>query len=233
MSVAGVWRRGIKVTDPSVLTWLEAWKSQTGADVLFIDSHRATHDADENDSREMGKVWDCICRLRDSGWTIIMAHHSGKMKEGVFQDESHSGRGSTIINDQSDFIFTLSKRKRRDKKVHVICNKARGSADLEDTFNHFVINDVPETSEAVAGRLVRGLRLDLESDPMWDWLQVVMGVKDRPANTSCRPYTLAEIMEQLARAKLGDADENWTLLRLYELRAMGKVREIGGRWIGV
>ena len=47
---------GKKITDPEVRDWLMAWKGATGTDVLFIDSHRSTHGANENDSSEMEKV---------------------------------------------------------------------------------------------------------------------------------------------------------------------------------
>jgi hypothetical protein len=157
LGLAGVWRGGVKITDPSVREWLASWKSHTGADVLFIDSHRATHGANENDSGEMTKVWDILKGMRDRGWCIIMSHHAGHEREVVGTDV-HAGRGSTVINDAADFIYTLNKKNRKDPRVKVACVKGRGAAEDDDPFSFFDIISVP-SNEIVNGRPLYGLKL--------------------------------------------------------------------------
>jgi hypothetical protein len=157
LDLPGIWKSGIKITDPSVREWLAKWKSVTGASVLFIDSHRATHGASENDSTEMAKVWDILKGLRDKGWAIIMAHHAGHSREIIGADV-HAGRGSTVINDASDFIYTLSKRNRKDPRVKVELVKGRGGSEEDDPFSYFDITTVP-SDEEVNGRPLYGIKL--------------------------------------------------------------------------
>ena len=157
MEINGVWRRGFKITDKPVQDWLKKWRDETQASVLFIDSHRATHRANENDSTEMTMVWDILCGMRDAGWSIIMSHHAGKPTD-VMQTDVHAGRGSTIIGDSADFIYSLSKRSRKEAKVNVACVKGRGSAGDDEPFDHFLMRYIP-SDEQVNGKMLNGIQL--------------------------------------------------------------------------
>jgi hypothetical protein len=172
LDLAGVWRSGIKITDSAFQDWLKDWKKHTNADVLFIDSHRATHGADENSSSAMSQVWDILKSMRDKGWCIIMAHHAGKLGEAV-QEDVHAGRGSTIINDASDFIYTLSKKSRKDPRVRVACVKGRGAADEDDPFTFFDIVSVPST-EMLNGRPLYGIKLVAPAEAPEQELQAIL-----------------------------------------------------------
>lgn len=172
LDMPGIWRSGVRITDPDFRDWLNRWKRTTSADVLFIDTHRSTHGANENDSGEMEKVWDILKAMRDKGWCIIMAHHVSKATE-VLQEDVHGLRGSTVIGASADFIYTLNKRNRRDPKVLVRCVKGRGSADTTDPFDHFNIQSVA-SDETLNGRPLNGLVLSVTNeDPAAAVLQML------------------------------------------------------------
>lgn len=163
--IDGVFRRGLSITDPGVNEHLRRWRSETGGDVLFIDSHRATHEADENSTQEMKHVWDYICKFRDEGWCVIMSHHTSKPTEIVMED-INAPRGSTVIRDSADFIYTLAKRNRADRRVNVCCVKGRGAADEDDPFKFFDIASV-QSSETLNDVPIKGVQLICSSeDPL-------------------------------------------------------------------
>ena len=220
LDLVGVWKSGVHITDPSVRDWLGEWKRHTGADVLFIDSHRATHGANENDSGEMSKVWDMLKGLRDRGWCIIMAHHAGKLTE-VDQSDVHAGRGSTIINDASDFIYTLNKRNRKDTRVRVTCVKGRGAAEDDDPFSFFDIQSV-ESDETINGRPLYGLRLVAPDEDGLRALEAALadGSKDRKTLMETVKAKCPEFTKNMAEVTLYRYIDN----RLQELRQLGKAK---------
>ena len=69
--------------------------------VLIFDTLRAAHSGDENTSRDMALVMDRIKQLRDSGFTIILIHHTAK-------GAGNSAKGSTAIVDMADHALNLS-----------------------------------------------------------------------------------------------------------------------------
>ena len=220
LDLAGVWRSGVKITDPTFREWLMQWKHHTSADVLFIDSHRATHGANENDSGEMSKVWDILKGLRDKGWCIIMAHHTGKQGE-IIQQDVHAGRGSTIINDAADFIYTLNKRNRKDTRVRVECVKGRGAAEDDDPFSFYDIISVP-SDEMVNGRPLYGLRLVAPMEDAMRTLTAALadGPKDRASLMALLKAKCPEFTKNMADVTLYRYCDN----RLQELRQLGKAR---------
>jgi RecA-family ATPase len=159
LGINGIWRRGMRITSNRIQDWLKRWRDETGASILFIDSHRATHGLDENNSTEMVKVWDVLCSMRDAGWSIIMSHHTSKPREAELEDV-YAGRGSTLIADSADFIYTLAKRTRREIRVNVKCVKGRGSGGEDEPFDHFNMTNIPST-EIINGRPVNGIRLEV------------------------------------------------------------------------
>lgn len=222
LNVNGVWRRGCNITDPPVLDWLKQWRKITSTDVLFIDSLRATHDKDENSTKEMKAVMDVLCTMRDNGWTIIIAHHVGKMTE-IMQADVHGGRGSTVIGDSADFMYFLNKRNRADARVKVNLAKGRGAADDVDPFTFFDI--VPVLSdETVNSRPLYGLRLDASDEDAG--AQIIAALTLNSMNRN-------ELGEHLKRAcpklteKMGELQlYRFTDNRLQELRQLGKVKSI-------
>lgn len=217
LDMPGIWRSGIRITDPDFRDWLSRWKNTTRSDVLFIDTHRSTHGSNENDSSEMERVWDILKGMRDKGWCIIMAHHVSKATE-VLQEDVHGLRGSTVIGASADFIYTLNKRNRKDSRVRVACVKGRGSADGDDPFTHFDIGSVPST-ETLNGKPLRGLVLSTTNE---DPKAVVLSLLTQPSTraaleaavrTQCP--TLTKTMSDAQVYKLVDS-------ALVELRSAGK-----------
>jgi hypothetical protein len=160
LGINGIWRRGVRLTSPSFQNWLKRYRDEVGASILFVDSHRATHGLDENNSTEMIKVWDILCNMRDSGWSIIMSHHTGKPRDVEIED-IYAGRGSTLIADSADFIYTLQKRTRRETRVSVKCVKGRGSGGEDEPFDHFIMRSI-ESPEIVNNRPLNGIRLEVQ-----------------------------------------------------------------------
>lgn len=227
LNINGVWRRGLKITDPQTIKFLKAWRAETEASVLFIDTHRATHSANENDSREMERVWDILCSMRDQGWCIIMSHHTSKPSE-VLQEDVNAPRGSTVIGASADFIYNLSKRNRADKKVRMVCTKGRGSGGEDDLMPYFTINYKP-TDEFVNGKPLLAIELLTESEDV------------DAAIMSGLPATRSFIAAHLV-AKCPNTTKNLTDTQLYklvdnrlqELRRDGKVESDGrGFWTKV
>lgn len=220
LELNGVWKSGKRITDPAVRDWLEVWKQATGADVLFIDTHRSSHGSNENDSSEMEKVWDILKTMRDKGWTIIMSHHTSKPTE-VLQEDVHSARGSTVIGASADFIYTLSKRNRADKRVQVRCVKGRGSSDSDDPFTFFDIEQV-DTVETLNGRPLYGLQLVVSLEDaikvMLDMLAVAP--QDRPSLCAGIRTACPKFVEKMTPEALYRYVDN----RLSELRHTNKIK---------
>jgi hypothetical protein len=226
LGIAGFYKRGLKITDPDFRAWLKDWRRLSGTDVLILDSHRATHDANENDSSEMKQVWDKLCELRDAGWTVIMTHHIGKQGE-VLQADVHAGRGSTIIGDQADFIYTLHKRNRKDTRVQVACVKGRGAADEDDPFSYFDIESV-QSDEHLNSRPLWGLRLTASGeDVSRALLEVLVAPTERSGLMTALRAHCPETVKGMTDAQLYRFVDN----RLTELRQLGKIRqEERGKW---
>ena len=72
---------------------------------IVIDTLRASQKGDENNSQDMIFVMQRLQELRDSGFTIILLHHTTKYNEKQY-------KGSTVIYDQSDHILSLYRVKK-------------------------------------------------------------------------------------------------------------------------
>ena len=227
LDLPGVWRSKTKITDPVFREFLGKWKNLTSASVLFIDSHRATHGANENDSGEMSKVWDILKDLRDRGWCIIMAHHAGHTRE-IMSDDVHVGRGSTVIGDASDFIYSLNKRNRSDPRVNVNMVKGRGAAEDSDPFSFFDIISIP-SEEEVNGRPLYGLQLVAPHEDGMRAIELAIADANMDRKTiSARVRSACpEFTKNMADQTLYRYIDN----RLQELRRLGKAKIIShGMW---
>lgn len=220
LGVNGVWRRGLKITDTHTQKFLRAWRAETGASVLFIDTHRATHSANENDSREMERVWDILCSMRDQGWCIIMSHHTSKPSE-VLQEDVNAPRGSTVIGASADFIYNLSKRNRHDPKVQMVCTKGRGSGGEDDPLAFFTINYRP-CDEEVNGRPIKAIRLLADAEDIASVIVAGLPATRRDIEALVRsqcPVTIKDMSD----AQVGKLVDN----RLQELRRNGRITTDG------
>ena len=90
-------------------------------DVVIIDTFRASHSANENDSGEMASVLTFLLRLTWQGKNVILVHHSGKQGES----ENSKIRGSSAIRAAANSVIFLS---RRGDSIKVECDKAKDYA---------------------------------------------------------------------------------------------------------
>lgn len=227
LGINGIWRRGVDITDPTVREWLGQWKRETDTDVLFIDSYRATNNADENSTRETKQVMDVLCKMRDSGWCIIIAHHMGKATE-VSQSDVHAGRGSTVISDSADFIYNLNKRNRKDNRVKVSCSKGRGSADDDDPFTFFDIEPI-ECGEHLNGRPLYGLRLVASIENALEAIRLAAETQavDREALCSAVRIKCPDTCKDMTATQLYRFTDN----KLQELQRLGRMKSVErGLW---
>lgn len=81
----------------------EAYK-QFPPGLIIIDTLRAAHLSDENNSKDMAIIMAHLKELREIGFTIILLHHSPKSNDGVY-------KGSTAILDLADHVLGLEKIK--------------------------------------------------------------------------------------------------------------------------
>ncbi len=86
----------------------EALEKHVG--VIFFDSLRAVHDADENSSTEMQKVMDMLKVITRADITVVFTHHHRKSSQFNRKDDSESSRGSSAINAAVNGHISLSER---------------------------------------------------------------------------------------------------------------------------
>lgn len=109
----------------------ELYKQLPAGAVLIFDTLRASQDKDENRSDEMGLILGRLKELRDSGFTIILLHHTAK-------NSDRAAKGSTAIVDLADHILGLTLvRKKHDGQEIVVDDE---DSD-EDTIYRFGVRE--------------------------------------------------------------------------------------------
>jgi AAA domain len=101
-SIQPVESGGLRVQDD--LDWFKSVISDQGANLAVFDSLRVlSSGAKENDADEMEPLITALKLLaRDTGAAIILIHHRGRAEGSEF-------RGSSVILDQTDMLFTLGR----------------------------------------------------------------------------------------------------------------------------
>lgn len=80
--------------------------------LLIFDTLRASHNGDENSSKDMALVLSRLKELRDMGFTIVVLHHTPKGNDGTY-------KGSTAILDLADHILSLERQgKKQDEEFN-------------------------------------------------------------------------------------------------------------------
>jgi 5S rRNA maturation endonuclease (ribonuclease M5)/archaellum biogenesis ATPase FlaH len=75
--------------------------------LLVIDTLRASHLSDENDSKPMSMIMGRLKELREMGFTILLLHHTPKGNDNIF-------KGSTALLDLCDHVLGLEEVKDYD-----------------------------------------------------------------------------------------------------------------------
>lgn len=80
--------------------------------LIIFDTLRASHNGDENSSKDMALVLSRLKELRDMGFTIVVLHHTPKGNDGTY-------KGSTAILDLADHILSLERQgKNKDEEFN-------------------------------------------------------------------------------------------------------------------
>ncbi len=112
----------------SINQFISEWKKKAvnkKLDVLIIDTlHTASVGADENSSRDMGKVLQ-LCRSAsiELGCTVILVHHTNKARTGE--------RGSSALRGAMDFMIEI-KPKEDNRKAAMHCSKLKDGEEWQD-----------------------------------------------------------------------------------------------------
>jgi hypothetical protein len=89
--------QGLKI-DPTFVTNIVKEMQATGCTVLFLDSLRSMHEAEENDSTEMQEILDHLKAIARNNITIVFTHHHRKKNPFEKESTSESARGSSAIS---------------------------------------------------------------------------------------------------------------------------------------
>ena len=93
---------------------------EQGVTTILLDSLRAVHDANENDSQEMQRVMNLLKRIVNDGITVIFTHHHRKKPMFGKQDDAEASRGSSGINAAVSGHLLLEEVKREDKTFIIV-----------------------------------------------------------------------------------------------------------------
>lgn len=91
-----------------------------GISVIFFDSLRSLHDADENSSTAMQPVMDNLKMLTREGITVIFTHHHKKKSPFDRGDGAESSRGSSAINAAISGHISLEEVEKDDGKYIIV-----------------------------------------------------------------------------------------------------------------
>ena len=75
--------------------------------LMIFDTLRNAHTSEENDATEMGAIMETLRAYTAVGATVVILHHPAKT-------EGSTGRGSTVIHNESDFAYTQEIAKPED-----------------------------------------------------------------------------------------------------------------------
>jgi hypothetical protein len=89
--------QGSKIDLPFCKTLLEECK-ENNIHVIFFDSLRSLHNAEENSSTEMQPIMDNLKMLTREGITVVFTHHHKKKSAFDKGTDSEASRGSSAIN---------------------------------------------------------------------------------------------------------------------------------------
>jgi hypothetical protein len=93
------------------------YKALPAGALLIFDTLRASQDLDENSSRDMAFIMARLKELRDSGFTILLLHHTPKGNDRAY-------KGSTAILDLADHVLGFNKVHKENHEAEVLDDEA-------------------------------------------------------------------------------------------------------------
>ncbi|MBM4056438.1 MAG: hypothetical protein FJ264_17585 [Planctomycetes bacterium] len=162
--------------------------------LLIFDTLRASQSKDENDSQHMAFVMQRLKELRDTGFTILILHHTKKSDDRVY-------KGSTAIYDLCDHVLSLHKV----RKGSYSPDENDGDEDSEDSCyffgtkdktryepfqvflefdpekKYFVQAQDPETEimEEIHGLLINGRKDRFKTNEIFDMVKAGLCIKSK------------------------------------------------------
>lgn len=127
-------------------------------DVIFIDSLVRISDNDENDAKQMSKVFKNIRRFCQAGKTVVITHH--ERKEGFVKSSAQARlRGSSDIPASIDSHLAVQRDKKDRQKLRFEQAKNRFSQEVEPFLIRVAAND-----EGINFRIEDGVFDEKEED---------------------------------------------------------------------
>mgnify|MGYP001587507444 CR=1 FL=1 len=138
--------KGIRL-EKKIIDCIIAEVKEKNISVIFFDSLRAMHDADENDSTEMQRIMNLLKIIMRENITVIFTHHH--RKKGPFEKGNvgmEASRGSSAINAAINGHISLSEEV-RDMGIYVVVRhlKSKDAAKVQP----FEMRVVDETENEI------------------------------------------------------------------------------------
>ena len=123
-------RLGFRLDEFNSLEKLEKMIDEHSIDVLMLDPLQRLHSQDENDAREMGRLWNSIASLliRFDRLSIIILHHF--RKAGNIYERWKSSRGSSRIAAEADLGIFVARRPKSEPLGVIIAFDGRSIPQL-------------------------------------------------------------------------------------------------------
>lgn len=118
--------KGLKIDKIFVNTIIKELKDKK-INVLILDSLRAMHQVNENDSTEMQEILDNLKEISRQGITVIFTHHNRKKSAFEKGDVAESIRGSSAINAAVSGHISLEEEV-RDSGTYLIVRHLKSKA---------------------------------------------------------------------------------------------------------
>lgn len=115
-----------RLLDPAKRATLGEYVRRHSIRLVIVDTLRAVHDSDENDSRQMQAVMNELRAISvEYGLSVLFLHHSPKPSSiGTTSDY----RGSSVLLGSCDFYYSMTALKfGKESRLTLQCKKGRGA----------------------------------------------------------------------------------------------------------
>lgn len=122
---------GFRFDVPGSVAWLESFLEKHSPCVIFVDTFRRTHSADDNDATETNAILHDIVKGLASkyGATFVLLHHMRKGNGKEPNDLMDEMRGSSEVANIADVVLINSKPSRTNDRFVFHQAKCRGAGE--------------------------------------------------------------------------------------------------------
>ena len=129
------------VINPNTKDEIIEFALQNNIKLIIIDSLRRIHSGDENNSKDVTRVFELINSLHTHGICILLTHHHKKQQGNIISDSTSKMRGSTDILASIDSHLIVEKTSNGQLKIEQ--NKNRYDEEVKP----FTLNIETDTTE--------------------------------------------------------------------------------------